>query len=331
MRNLNTLLFLFIAAAFLTCGCSSRVVHAPIDPYADPEVGRFTLNRVAVFPFVIPDYLQMESGAETISIDMTNQFIAGTTSRRLMNVMDGRQIQTELRQTYASPRDWIFQGTLPEAIDLARAAGADGVVFGKVRKYLQGNLSDSEVEVEITLVEVSTMSTVWSVRELVIGKGGGRVVGPSTDTVVSARTCSLEAVQSVLDKVEKIYAKGGPIKVSTVSPKKIGGYSAISAGVISFGVSGYFMSESLKSYQNYENASSDYDLARYREKTQQSDLMWQIWGAAGLAALGAGIYLLVTDYQKIATAPPRNDRRFVLAPTVSPKGKGAGVVCLFRF
>ncbi|GAH74702.1 unnamed protein product, partial [marine sediment metagenome] len=128
---------------------------------------------------------------------------------------------------------------------------------------------------------------------------------------------------------EKIYRKGGPIKVSTTSPRRIVGYSLISAGAVSTALSGYYLSESIKYYKNYEHATNDYDLARYRDKTQQSDMMWQLWGGIGLAALGTGIYFLATDYQRIARSQPNTESRFVLAPEIRPNG--AGISCLFRF
>jgi hypothetical protein len=313
----------------VTSGCSMRMVEAPINPYVDPDVNRFSVSRVAVLPFVIPDYLEIAAGAEAISVEMTNRFIAEMTGRRLVPVMDSGQVKQAIADNYPSPRDWMFNGTMDEAVAVARSVQADGVVFGRVTKYIQGNLGDSEVEIELTMMDLATMSTIWSIRELVIGKGGPEVFTTSTEPALSARACSIHAIEGASEKVQKIYKTGGPIKVSTVSTRQVVGYSLVSVGAVSMATSAYYMSESLKYYKNYENASSDYDLARYREKTQQSDLMWQVWGGVGLVTLGTGVYLLVTDHKRIAQGPVQKERRFVMAPTVHPGG--GGLTCLFRF
>jgi len=311
-------------------GCSGRIVQAPISPYVDPDVGRFSLNNVAVLPFVVPEYMKVESGAENISIEITNLLISGLTAKRVFTLTPTGRLKSEIDKAYPSSRDWIFNGNLTDGIKIGKKANSDGVIFCRVRKYLQGNMMDSEVEIEITLVETSTSNTVWSIRELITGKGGPEVFVASTNPVATARACSISAIESTMEKIEKIHRTGGPIKVTKTSPKQITGYSLVSTGVICTGISGYYFSESLKYYKNYENASNDYDLARFREKTQQSDTMWQIWGGVGMVTLGAGIYLLVTDYQKIASGKPSGiERRFVVAPRFSPKG--AGVSCLFRF
>lgn len=330
MMNTRLKIFALICLLLFICGCSGRIIQAPIEPYVNPDVNRFPLTKVAVMPFVVPSYMKMESGAENISIEMTNMLISGLSSKRVFGLMQTDLIKAEIDKVYPSSRDWIFNGNISDAVKIAKATQADGVIFCKVSKYLQGNMVDSEVEIEVILVETSTGNTIWSIRELVLGKGGPEVFVASTQPVATARACSISAIDSTLEKIEKIHRTGGPITVSKMSPKQITGYSLVSAGIVFTGISGYYFSESLKYYNNYENAGNDYDLAKFREKTQQSDTMWQIWGGVGVVTLGTGIYLLVTDYQKVASGkPPGIERRFAVTPRITPGG--AGVSCMFRF
>lgn len=325
--RLSALSFLAVFAA----GCSIHIQEAPITPYADPEVHRFSLQKVAVMPFVLPEYLQVDSGAETISIDMTNGFISEVAGRRLFNMMDGQKVKEGISDAFPRARDWLFSGTVQDAIRISREIGADAVVFGKVRKYFEGNLSDSEVELEVTMIEISTRTTVWSIRELITGKGGLELTGPAMKPTVSARTCSLVAAKNVAEKAGRIYAKGGPIKVHATSPKKIAGFTTIAVSAVSLSVSAYYLAESQKLFEAYQTSENDSDRARLKAMTTEADLMWQIFGGVGLAALGTGIYLLVTDYQKIALSHPPTlpERQFVIAPNIRPGG--GGVTCLFRF
>ena len=330
MRIFTSLAVVFLLVTFAG-GCSIHVQQAPITPYADPEVHRFSMQKIAVLPFVLPEYLKMDKGAETISIDMTNGFISEVASRRLFSVMSGGQVKNAIENAFPRTRDWLFAGTIQDAVRIGREIGADGVVFGKVRKYFDGNLSDSEVELEVTLVEVSTITTVWSIRELITGKGGIEITGPAMKPTVSARTCSLVASKNVAEKAQRIYAKGGPIAVHSTSPKKIAGYTTLAVSAVSLSVSAYYLAESEKLYEAYQRSNNSDDQVRLRVLTTESDLMWQIFGGVGLAALGTSIYLLVTDYQKVALShpPALPEKRFVIAPTIAPNG--GGVTCLFRF
>lgn len=140
----------------------------------------------------------------------------------------------------------------------------------------------------------------------------------------------MTAVEGAADKIYKIHKKGRPIKVTSYSPKKIAGYTLTTVGVASLAVSGFYVSEANKYYSDYGKADNDYDLSRYKDKTEQADLMWQIWGGIGLVTLGTGIYFLVTDDTKMAgTETNKPESRFVLAPLLSTKRQG--FACLFRF
>ena len=326
---MKKLSFLAVLVWLLVSSCAKPIVHAPIDPYVNPEVNSYYLRRVAVFPLVVPDYLKVDAGAENISIDLTNRFISGMAGRHLVRIMDGETVKEAIRHNYPSARDWLFSGSMREAVTIARQIGADGVVFGKVTRYVDGNLSESQVEVEISLVQVESVSTIWSVRELVTGKGDLGISEHSTGTVPSARSCSYSAIDSANDQVSLIYRKGGPITVRKTSPRQIAGYSLISGGALSLGLAGYFISESAANYKSYQSAANDYEMAQYRDETQRYDRLWMIFGSIGLTAVGTGVYMLITDSTQVAEAADGHKSRVAVAPTMLPKG--GGVVCSFEF
>jgi len=301
----------------LATGCSSQIVRVPIDPYVSPDLPQRSINRVAVLPVVVPDYL-IGSGGETISVEITNQFIARMATQRLYNLVAGDRVSEALAHEYGNPRDWLVKGTIAGALKIGRQLQTDAVIYGHVKRYVQTNLAQSEVEIEFQLVDVNTMETVWSVRELMIGKGGSATLNEPV-TSPPTRQLASRAVDGVAERVGQIYQEGGPIEVSTVSTRQIWGYSLLSAGAVSTVAAGYYFTMSYNAYRHYQDADSAADLSRYKDDTEQYDQMWMIFGGAGAALLGTGTYLLLTDpARQYAEGEADEANRIAVIPMVTP-------------
>jgi len=312
----------------VTFGCATRAIRVPLDPYASPSLNHINISQVAVLPFVIPEYLEFREGGEKISIDLTNTFIAELQQARLFGLTDSKRIKDTLDNSFSSAKDWIYKGTQTDAAAVGRAVGADAVVFGVIKRYLSGTLVDSEVELELKLIFVSSNSTLWIVREDMLGKGGKQYLNEEP-TTPSPEELSRLAIAGSVDTIKRIHQKGGPIKVSHVSTRKIWGYSALSAGVTSLAAGVYFFETANIAYVKYKSSDNDYDVAKYRSEVQNDDQMWMILGTVGLASLGTGIYLILTDHTSKVADEHSDHPKFCFMPTATPSGPG--VVTMLRF
>jgi len=298
-------------------GCSTQIVHVPIDPYVTHDLASRPIRLVAVLPVVIPDYL-VGQGGEVISVEITNQFMTELANRRLYDMTGGDQVREAMQEAYGNPRDWLYEGNVSGAIKIGRKLKVDGVIFGRVKRYIQTNLAENEVEIEFQLVEISSMETVWSVRELMIGKGGSPTLNEPVTTPTSNQLSQF-AVSDAGQQLSKIYETGGPIEVSTVSSREIWGYSLLSAGAVATVTAGYYFTLSYNAYQRYQDAENSADLARFRSDVQDYDQMWMIMGGAGLALLGTGTYLLLTDPSRgYAADQPGHASRVAIIPMAAP-------------
>lgn len=316
---------LFLLA--VSAGCSSQIMRVPIDPYVTPDITSRYIKKVAVLPVVIPDYLAGQGG-ESVSVEMTNQFMTELAGRRLYNLVGGDRVKKALQQVYGQPRDWLYQGTVAAAIRVGRELKVDGVVYGRVKRYLQANLSQSEVEIEFQLVEISSLETVWSVREMFIGRGGSPTLNEPV-TSPTARRLSQAAVTGAAERVAEIYEHGGPFEVSNISTRQIWGYSLLSTGAVSTVVAGYYLTMSYNAYRHYQEADNPADLDRYQDNTEEYDRMWMIFGGAGAALLGTGAYLLLTDPARRLASYGESPTRVAIMPFVTPNSFLLG--CAWRF
>ncbi|MBZ0270413.1 DUF3280 domain-containing protein [bacterium] len=312
-----------LAIALFGAGCASRIVNVPIDPYVDPDMGRHRVQRVAVMPFVIPEYLRDQGGAETVSIEMTNLYMEELAGEGVFALIPGEQVKEAMIRDVPNPVDWIYNGTVREAARIGRRVGADAVVYGEIKKYLSGNLSNSEIEVETTLVEVSTLTVIWRVREVIVGRGGKKLLNEPITSVPPSRLAEI-AADDAAHKVRRIHEEQGPIRVVNVSPRKRAGYAVLAGGVVIGAASIYYIGKSDEAYDKYTSADNDADLSRYRRQTKEYDQTWQILGAAGLAAVGTGIYLVLTDHTvETRTAFDPAPKTPHLAATPAVMGDGA--------
>jgi hypothetical protein len=262
-----------------------------------------------------------------VSVELTNRFISEMAARRLFDLVAGDQVTEAMTAVYGNPRDWIFDGTAAAAAKIGRELKVDGVVFGQIKRYVQTHLDQSEFEVEFELIEISTLETVWTVRELMIGKGGS----PGRSDVVTSpttRELSERAVTGAVERVGEIYAAGGSIKVSTTSAQTIWGYSLLTVGAVTTVGGVYYAAMATQAYRRYQSANTAADLARYKEDTDQYDQMWMILLPAGLAVTGGGVYLLVTDPAR-SYAAGLAPTRFAAAPLLLPGG--AALACYGQF
>jgi len=313
--------------------CSSQIVNVPINPYVDPDLQHQKIRRVAVLPFIIPEYLHYQEGAEAVSIEVTNSFIAELAALRLYSIADGDVVRSAIKRQFANPRDWIFQGTAHEAARIGMEVRADAVVFGVIKKYFQGNLTDSEFEIEINLVEVTSRLTVWRVREVLIGKGGKKYLNETPFSIPPARLAEVAAKDAV-KKIRKIHEVGGPIEVVNVSYRKACGYGVLAGGFVLTAVGSYYYNEASVSYSRYKDADNETDLEKYRRQTKEYDQAWQILGGLGVAAIGGGLYLIFTDHtveaRTSSTGGALARRSLVVLPAVLGP-ETPGVVVGLRF
>lgn len=323
MQHLKILSLLAILAA-VAGGCANRAMRVPLTPYVAGDVATRQINRVVVLPVVMPDYL-IGKGGEAVSVEITNRFMSELAGRRLFNLVGGQQVQDKIIEVHGNLQDWLFEGDLPTAIKIGRELKVDGVVFGVVRRYVQANVDQTEVEVQFDLVEIASLETVWSVRELMIGKGGpSRGFGPVTTP--TTRELSEKAVAGAAERVGQIYETGGPITVETGSTYSIWGYSLLTAGAIVTVTAGYFFIQSTQSYAKYQDANSSSDLARYRDETEDSDLAWMILTPVGASLVAGGLYLILSDPARQYLTMDSGGARIAIAPTVARGRFGLGCV-----
>ncbi|MCB1153564.1 hypothetical protein KDL45_07925, partial [bacterium] len=292
---------LAMALAMLAAvGCSSQVVKVPVNPYVDPDVNRRVMKRVAVLPFVVPEQLHFDQGGEAVSIQATNLFIAELAEEGLYDLVDPELVRAALKNHFPNPRDWIFQGSPREATRIAREVGADGVVFGVITNYIHGNLSDSRFEVEISAIEVAGVVTVWRVKEVLIGRGGKKLINETPESVPPSELAEV-AAKDAADQVRRIHEAGGPINVVSMSYRQKWGYGLIAGGALSTAAALYYYNRSEEAYRRYKDSDNDKDIDRYRDQVEVNDQAWQVFGLLGLSGLGAGTYLVLTD-QTMKTA-----------------------------
>jgi Peptidoglycan-synthase activator LpoB len=326
MRRFVSFLMLGLMLA-ATAGCSRQVIRAPLSPYVASDLTSRNIRRVAVLPVVVPNYMQ-STGGEVVSVEISNELMSKLASQRLFDLVGGAAVRDEMLADYGNMRDWIYDGNVVGAVKVGRELKADAVIFGRVLRYVQSNLSQSEFEVQFDLIEIASMETVWSVRELLIGKGGVPGRGGEV-TTPSSRALSQQAVEGASERVAEIYAAGGPIEVSTVSQQQIWGYSLVTTGTVVTVAAGYYFALSVQAYQQYRESDSAAELARYRDDTEDFDQMWMILGPAGLGLLGVGTYLLLTDPARDLATIETENTRFTFAPAVT---HGAlGLSCLGQF
>ncbi len=316
MKSLCNWCCLLILLLPAVLGCTSQIIRVPIDPFAVHDINSHYVKKVAVLPIVVPDYLRGQGGEE-ISIDVTNQFLSELASRRMYNLVAGDAVRDALNVSYESPRDWVYQGTSSVAVRVGRQLKVDGVIFGVMRRYLQANLTQTEVEIEFQMVEVGSAETIWSVREYFIGRGGSPTLREPV-TSPAASVLAQRAVAGAVGRVDEIYQANGPVEVSTISTRQIWGYSLLSAGAVSAVTTGYYFTMSYNAYQQYQDADSSADLVRYRNDTEEYDRMWMIFGGTSLVLLGTGTYLLLTDPAAEFARDTENSTRITLIPYVTP-------------
>lgn len=317
------------ALAFALAGCSSQIVNVPINPYVDAALPSRRVAAVAVLPFVVPEYLQFKDGAEAVSVDTTNRFIEQIARDGVYRQVDGAKVRDAIAASYPTPRDWIFKGTQAEAARIARQVGADAAIFGRITKYIHGNLTDSEFEMEVTCVDTSGNVRLWTVRQTLIGRGGKRWLA-EPDIAPSPAVLSEHAGVAAADQVKRIQQAGGPIDVVGSSHRRAWGYGVLAGGVFLTATGGYFFAMSEDSYSRYRDADTDVDLARYKKQTEEYDNAWQITGGLGVAAIGTGIYLILTD-QTLRAADAEPAPRFAWSPGLVTRDGAPGVVALWRF
>ncbi len=199
-----------------------------------------------MLPVVVPDFL-MGKGGESVSVDLTNQMMSELAAQRLFDIVGGSVVTDSMAQSYGNLREWIFDGNVAGAVKIGRELKVDAVIFGRVNRYVQANLDQTEFEVQFDLLEIASMETVWSVRELLIGQGAAPGRGQAV-TSPATRTLSQKGVKGAAERVGEIYEAGGPIKVSTVSSRKIWGYSLLTAGTIATVATGYYLALSAQAY-----------------------------------------------------------------------------------
>jgi hypothetical protein len=331
MKHFHSIAAVILATAI--CACSSQIVNVPISPYVDMNFKQRHVRRVAVLPFIIPEYLSYREGAEAASIEITNRFIESLAAAGIYQIADGDAVKESVKHTFANPRDWIIQGTRTEAVRIGRELEADAVIYGVVKKYFQGNLSDSEVEMEVDCVEITSMLTVWRVREILIGKGGSKYLNESGLSIPPARLSEIAADDTV-QKVRRINELGGPIDVVSISNRKAWGYGVMASGIALTGTSAYFYYQSQAAYHDYKNATNSVDLDRNQKKVETYDQYWQFLGGAGVLAVGTGLYLILTDHSvetRTGTLSlPYAHAEATLQPAVYGPGT-PGILCAFSF
>ncbi len=323
----NTAKILAVAFLFILAGCSSQVVNVPINPYVDSEMAGRNVRRAAVMPFIIPSYMNGRDGGEAVSIEITNRFIAELSARGLYQIVDGDSVRGAIGRNYASPRDWIAKGDRMNAVHIAREVSADAVIIGTIKKYFQGNLTDSEVELEIECVDLAGTRTIWVIRELLVGKGGKSWLNETPFSIPPARLAEL-AVKDAADKAVRIRDEGGPINVTTLSPRKVGGSVLMAAGTVLTATGLYYYNEASKSYREYKDADSAATMASARNRTEDYDKAWQYIGGAGIAAFGGGLYLILTDHSAL-TSERDTERKVVVLPTATPDLYGLSLLVRF--
>ncbi|MDP8221965.1 MAG: hypothetical protein P9L99_01280 [Candidatus Lernaella stagnicola] len=326
---MRRVLFCIVLATWLlaAAGCGRQVIRTPIDPYVASDLSTRQIKRVAVLPIIVPDYLRGKGG-EAVSVDLTNQLMADLAGDRLFDVVGGTVVTDALAEQYGRLQDWVFDGNIVGAVKIGRELKADGVVFGRVTRYIQSNLDQSEFEIRVELVEIASMETVWSIHELLIGKGAAPGYGEAV-TTPSARELSNKGVRGAAERIGEVYEAGGPIEVSNISGRKIWGYSLLTAGAVTSVAAGYYLALSAQAYQKYQDADSAADLSQYQDDAEEYDQMWMILAPIGLGLLGGGTYLLLTDPARNYTTIETDNTRLTFAPTVTTGG--VGLTCLGQF
>jgi hypothetical protein len=173
------------------------------------------------------------------------------------------------------------------------------------------------------------MKRLWSIRQVMIGRGGKKALAESEFAPPPNELGRIAGVDAA-HKVRRIYDEGGPIEVVAMSNRRAWGYGVLAGGITLTAAGGYFFSAAQDSYARYRDADTESDIARYQKQTEEYDKVWQYVGGAGVAAVGTGIYLVLTD-QTVRRADARDvEPRFAITPTVV--GRGAqGLAWTWRF
>jgi hypothetical protein len=238
-----------------------------------------------------------------------------------------------LEQIAGPVSEWVFDGTRETALAVAKSMGVDAVVMPELRAYRQGNLIDSEVEIELALLDAFSATTVWSVRENVRGASGNSNLGQPV-RAPGADRLAVVALEKAVATVEGISRKGEDFRVRTMTPKKAAGYSLLGVGVASLGVTGYFAYEAAAAYRDYKDATRAGEINDLKEKTQRFDTLALVFGGLSAAALGTGIYLLVTDepiHSMASDTGQEGWRRLNVLPAYDPMTGSARLLLQIRF
>lgn len=330
-KNLLALFGVLLIGLLILSSCASQIRVKPIRPYIDPGIRDYEIKTVAVLPFVIPDYLGYTNGGYQVSAAMTNDLVRKLSMLSTYHLVNSTDTTAALNEQVGPITEWIFQGDRQKALTTARALHCDAVIFAQLNTYRQGNLIDSEVDVEVTLMDVFSAATIWSIQEDVRGKSGRQSLG-QTPRSPSAQHLANLAVEGVVDKIGKINKDGVNFKVRTVSSKKIVGYSVLATGVATTALTGYFYFEAERSFQEYKDADSPGRADSFKQKTQDFDTLWMVFGGLSVAALGTSAYLLMTDEPYNLSPTLAEDfwlKRFDLG--ISPQEDGGQVQLKIRF
>ena len=307
--------------ALTASGCASAVHTRPIAPYIDPGIHSYTIRTLAVMPFVVPRYMGFAEGGHQVSASMTNDLINRLHALQLYHISSPDEVTQTMTDQVGPPAEWIFVGNREDALTIAQNLGCDGVLFPVVHIYRQGNLIDSEVEIEVTLIDVFSATTVWSVRENVRGRTGRRSLN-QPQRAPSANHLAGAAVASAVDKIEGINREGENFTVSTTSPRRIAGYTVLAAGLASGAVAGYYYYEADRAYEEYQEADSPGNIRRLQERVEDCDTLWMVFGGVSVAAVGTATYLLLTDNRWVSWSDPLHlaEHHVELAPVLTPEG-----------
>jgi hypothetical protein len=312
---------LVFAGALVLSGCASQIVERPIAPYVDAGITSFTTRTVAVVPFVIPKYLTFSEGGHHVSASMTNDLMRRLEELKLYHLVDPADVTRVMTDQVGPLSEWIFEGTRDEALTIARALGCDGLLVPAVVTYRQGNLIDSEVEIELTLLDVFSATTLWSIRENIRGKAGKESLNQPVRAPAATRLAQV-AVEKAVDKIGNVSRDGADYTVPTASPRKIAGYTVLGIGVASVGVTGYYYYDAQKNYDAYKHARQSGEIRRLKEKVELGDTLWMTFGSLSLVSLGTATYLLVTDdpYSYAGLPTWLRERRVDLVPSLTEGG-----------
>ena len=225
-------------AAALAAGCAGQIRVEPIQPYVDPGIRSYSIRTVAVVPFVIPEYLGTLDGGNQVSVRMTNDLIRHLNGMASYHIISPVTVRDTIVEGIGPVNKWIYEGSLEQALAVAQQLQCDGVIYSRLTSYRQGNLIDSEVEVETSLIDTFSATTVWSIRENVRGKAGDEKLNQPV-RAPSAELLSEQAVANVAKKIELVNRDGENVEVTYVSPRRVAGFTLLGVGVASTAVTAY--------------------------------------------------------------------------------------------